>query len=296
MACAAAIFALLACAAAAPTPAMKKPLCVQVREPFFSLSCIEVPQCRCGAFVHAGSGPAYQTMTDEPSRSMRHPVVGTAPKTSTRGEHSKSPRQFAVFFPGKISYSLTNTNLAAAIDKANEAKHKIKAMTICADSYFLLHDNGYACRGEAKMSDLVSGLSASQLHQIKCVAISTTGSFVILFFNSGSSASAPRPLVEKLTALENAKTHIQWVTFTPNGGWLILTGTRGQGYSGSAAPKEILGRLDQLVQAGHCVKSVHVDANSNWVIVHSAGVSHSIFSPSALKDKLQGDIRLVAFG
>jgi TIR domain len=102
--------------------------------------------------------------------------------------------------------------------------------------------------------------------EIKCVAYSESGGWVMLFGKNGFwSENIGTDLLEKLHEWRELHYDLKQVAFGPNSSWVLLAGDNG--YWQSQVPKKMADKLKEYHQAGKTINSVALAPDSGWVIL-----------------------------
>jgi len=112
----------------------------------------------------------------------------------------------------------------------------------------------------------------------------------ITFRQSTSGPQLSAPLTpQTLSTVDQKVIKIKQVTFTPDGGWLVLYGANG--YSSIGLPTELADKLDELNQDSKEIRLVSFTPDGGWIIVSGkqGGIVNGYDSkdlPQSILDKL----------
>jgi TIR domain len=102
--------------------------------------------------------------------------------------------------------------------------------------------------------------------KIKCVAISATGGWVVLFGKNGFwSDNIPVDLYNKLHEWGDLHYELKQVAFGPASGWVLLAGDNGWWHVN--IPNKMAEKLSEYHTAGKTINSVALSSDSGWVIL-----------------------------
>lgn len=137
------------------------------------------------------------------------------------------------------------------------------------DCWAILHDERHLM---PKSRDIPAGLLKKLLNlyradkEIKCVAISATGGWVVLFGKNGFwSDNIPVDLYNKLHEWGDLHYDLRQVVFGPNSGWVLLAGATGWWHGN--IPNAMAEKLREYHAAGKTINSVAISPDSGWAIL-----------------------------
>ncbi len=102
---------------------------------------------------------------------------------------------------------------------------------------------------------------------VKHTAFGPKGEWLILYgLNGYASNGLADAVLTKLSAVNDAKEEIQWMSFGPDGAWLISTE---KSFYFDSLPDEMKTEIDRLIAAGNGsdIKYVAFSPDGGWVII-----------------------------
>ncbi len=102
---------------------------------------------------------------------------------------------------------------------------------------------------------------------VKQVAFGLNGEWAVLYgLNGYSTSGLADPVLKKLGELNEAGEEIQWMSFGPDGAWLISSA---KSFYFDKLPKELQDEIDRLIKAGagNEIKYVSFAPKGGWVVV-----------------------------
>ena len=123
------------------------------------------------------------------------------------------------------------------------------------------------------------------------------GEWVVLNgLNGYASGGLADPVVAKLAAINDAKEEIQWLTFGPDGAWLISSA---KSFYYDKLPTDLTTEIDRLIKAGNGndIKYVAFAPNGGWVVIWGSNgfTTSANFNQTAVDQitKLNGDGKVI---
>lgn len=126
---------------------------------------------------------------------------------------------------------------------------------------------------------------------IKQVIFTTDESWLVLYGANGySSEGMPTELTDVLDELNQDKKEIHFVSFTSDGGWVVVSGKLGgvaNGFNSKGLPDAALDKLNSLNDNGFEFRDIAFSPDNEWVILYGANrYAASKKLDSDLTDKL----------
>jgi hypothetical protein len=141
-----------------------------------------------------------------------------------------------------------------------------------AETYFELDGlNGFT-NSPGAPADVLGKLQETQKTkpvELKCVAFTPGGDWVILFGTNGiGTNNSNLPAVKKLTEilLKDPRVDFKCVAFSPAGGWTILWSQNGSWTEGSI-PEEAFKKFGEVGKRGGTLRSIAFAPNGGWVLL-----------------------------
>jgi serine/threonine protein kinase len=115
-------------------------------------------------------------------------------------------------------------DLASALKEINKKGEKINALSAIPGGgwYFVRGTNGNYYQGVPGDMVKFAAKVKAQGNTVDETAISSGGGWVIVYSGYGYSAHAPQAMLDALSELNSHKRHIATVSFTPDGGWVVV--------------------------------------------------------------------------
>ncbi len=127
-------------------------------------------------------------------------------------------------------------------------------------------------------------LSEREKQELRCIAFTPDGDWIILDGGLGFFASDPElALCKKLTIL--AKDHaLKWIAFTPSGGWVVFYDRNG--WDARGIPQDAKEKILEIAKADGVLRSVTFANNGGWVLLFDESGVASGGHPKNLEEAL----------
>lgn len=138
-------------------------------------------------------------------------------------------------------------------------------------------------------------------HELKCLAFTPTGGWVVLFDRNGYYGQGlPDEVFKKMKEIAGNNGELKWIAFTPTGGWSLFWDQNGNWSRGTsdAAFKEIV----EIAKNGGTLKSIAFSPSGNTVIFsdkngywNDGGIGDEAFKKFGEIGRAGGTLNCIAF-